>query len=171
MLGLGTILFGLVVIGCAAFFVFPFFRGAPYVPSQKPTIERILRLVDPKSGQKIADLGSGSGVLVLALARTGAEVHGYEINPVLVIVSRLRIARAGLGRLAHIHWASLWRMKCGSFDTIVVFGIPYMMKQLEQKLEQELCEGAVVVSAVFPMPTWSIDTREGGVYRYVKQSV
>lgn len=169
--GLEIILLAIVLMSCATFFVFPFFRGAPYVPSQKPTIERILRLVDLRPGQKIADLGSGSGVLVLALARTGAEVHGYEINPVLVIVSRLRIARAGLRQHAHIHWKSLWSVNYGSFNTIVVYALPYMLNTLEKKLQQELPEGSVVVSAVFPLPTWLLDAREGGVYRYVKRSL
>ena len=66
-------------------------NGAIYYPSEKKNVEVIVKFLNIKPGEKIADLGSGDGRIIIALARAGAEAHGYEVNPFLVRQSRKKI--------------------------------------------------------------------------------
>src|SRR5882672_3428464 len=80
------------------FLVLPVFlarRGAPYVPSRKDSIKKMLVLANLKPGDKVVDLGSGDGRIVIAFARNGIDAHGYEISPALVLWSKLMIFALG----------------------------------------------------------------------------
>ena len=66
-------------------FIIPIlFYGAIFARSKDEIVEKMILLADVKPGQKAIDFGSGDGRLVIAMARAGAEAHGYEINPFLV---------------------------------------------------------------------------------------
>ena len=141
-------------------------RGAVFVPIHQSKIEIILRMAQIQPKQKIADLGSGDGRIVIAFARAGAEAHGFEINPLLVWWSRYKIRRAGLHSRAFIHFRSFWPANLSQFDIVTVFGIDYIMKRLGKKLRRELKPGAQVISFAFPIPDWQEERKERGVYVY-----
>lgn len=160
----------LILLGVVAFIIPPLVQGAPFVPSHKTAVDRILALLHPIAGQTVADLGSGEGRIVIALVQAGAaEAHGYEINPFLVLYSRWKIRRAGLKGKAFIHWTSLWRVNYKKYDIVAVFGFPSMMKRLEEKLHEELLPGARVVSCLFPFPTWQHSDQRGRIFLYEHQ--
>jgi ribosomal protein L11 methylase PrmA len=77
-------------------------QGAPFVPTTRKKIEIIKNFACFKPEIKIADLGSGDGRLTIAIAKNKAIVHGYEINPFLILISRLWIKFTGLKNTAHI---------------------------------------------------------------------
>ena len=156
----------LFVISALIFLIWSFLRGAPYVPSSPAAVEDMLRLADVRAGERMADLGSGDGRLVIAFARAGAEAHGFEANPVLVWWARRTIRRAGLEGRARIHWMSFWHADLSPFDVITIFGIDHIMAPLERKLRQELKPNARVVSNAFPFPNWEAKRSGGGVYLY-----
>ena len=141
-------------------------RGAVFVPIHESKIEIILRQAQVQPGQKIADLGSGDGRIVIALARAGAEAHGFEINPLLVWWSRHKIRKAGLGDRAFIHLHSFWPAKLSEFNIVTVFGIDYIMNRLGRKLRRELKPGAKVISFAFPFHDWQEVQKERGVFLY-----
>ncbi len=141
------------------------FRGAPFVPTQADALERMIRSAEIKPGEKLADLGSGDGRIVIAAAKAGAEAHGFEINPLLVWYSRRQIKKAGLNGKAFIHWKSFWYQDFSSYQIVTLFGITSIMKNLEQKLKTELSPGSRVVSNIFRFPNWEY-TKDGSVYTY-----
>ena len=141
-------------------------RGAPYVPTDSKKVKLMVALAEVRPGEKALDLGSGDGRIVIAMAQAGAEAHGCEINPFLVLWSRRKVRRAGLTGRAFIHWTSFWRKDLSSFKVITVFGIPYIMTGLEEKLRQELKADARVISFVFQFPTWPLTRGEDKVYLY-----
>ena len=117
----------------------------------------------------MADLGAGDGKIVIAFARSGAEAHGYEINPILVLFGRWKIRRAGLRGRAFMHWQSFWGVDLSGFNVITVFGIGHIMNRLERKLQIELLSGARVASNVFPFPNWPPTDSLDGVLLYIKK--
>ena len=136
------------------FFVFfPIGRGAPFFPSLRSHVLRMAELADVSAGDRAADLGSGDGRLVIALARRGAEAHGFEINPLLVLLSRWNIRRSGCARRAHVHWKSFWNEDLSTFDAVTLFQGSVIMKRLEKKVRRELATGARVVSDYWGFPT------------------
>jgi hypothetical protein len=65
------------------------FRGAPYVPSQNRYIKRALTQLYPLGSKDVlVDVGSGDGVVLRRAAQLGAQTIGYELNPILVLISR-----------------------------------------------------------------------------------
>ncbi len=104
-------------------------------------------------GDKAADLGSGDGRVVIALARRGAEAHGYEINPALVLLSTWNIRRSGVAGRARVHWGSFWRADLSPFQAVTVFQGSFIMHRLERKVLRELSDGSRVVSDYWKFPT------------------
>ena len=158
-----TLIATLVVLAC--FLVL--FKGAPYVATSNERVKKMIALASPLSGERAADLGSGDGRLVVALTESGAEAHGFEVNPILVWRSRRIIRQAGLSKRAKIFRKSFWRHNFSEYDIITVYGITYIMAMLEKKLRKELRPGSRVVSNGFAFPDWPIVKRDGNIYFYV----
>ena len=81
------------------FFVLPIILtkgGAPYIPSGEKEVDKIISLAKIKPGDRVVDLGSGDGRIVIGFAKQGTEAHGYEVNPILVLWSKLKILFSGL---------------------------------------------------------------------------
>lgn len=147
-------------------FLLPTIGGAIYIPSKTEKVKKMIKLAKIKKGEKAVDIGSGDGRIVIALAEAGAQAHGYEINPILVWKSHQNIRRAGLRGKAFIHWASFWNVNFAPYDVVTLFGISYIMKDLEKKLGAELRPGARVVCNAFNFPTWKVQTKDDEVYVY-----
>ena len=147
----------LLVSLAAIFFVFQvlaLIRGASFLPTGSRTVERMIDMANIQPGEKTVDLGSGDGRIVIAMAVAGAEAHGYEINPLLVLWSRYRIRRAGMTQRASVHWRSFWKEDLSSFNVVVIFGMFHIMGQLERKLTAELQPRSRVVVNTFHFPNW-----------------
>lgn len=143
-------------------------RGAFYAPSRQHKIQQMLMLAGSLKGKRAVDLGSGDGRVMVALAKAGAKVTGYEINPLLVFISRCLLRLRGVHHQAHVTRQDFWTASLRNVDVVVIFGIGWIMKDLEQKLCAELKPGAVVISNVFAFPTWTPTRHARGVYLYEK---
>ncbi len=157
------------------------FFGAPFQPSSDKALSIMLKLSDlenPKNKKKkfkIADLGSGDGKIVIGFAQIapeGSEVHGFEINPLLVWISRLRIKAMGLEKKAFIHRKNYWKQDFSEFNIINSFQINYAMPGLEKKFQKELKTGSRVISNTWKFPHWKpkdkIAYGLGDVFLYMK---
>jgi hypothetical protein len=145
-------------------------RGAPFVPTKREAVHRLINFANLKPGERLADLGSGDGRIVIAAARAGAEAHGFEINPLLVLASRRKIKKAGLDGRAFIHWKNFWREDLSGYDVITIYGLGSIMKGLEKKLNLELAPAGRVLSYIFPLPTWTGE-KVGALYKYQRKNI
>lgn len=139
--------------------------GAPYVPAKSDRIKTLIQFVQPQPSMRIADLGSGDGRVVRALAQSGATVHGYEIQTLLVWWSRT------LSRIKNLHNTVFYRQnlftaKIHQYDVIVLYALPHMMSELRQKFITELPHNAKVVSIAFPIPGLEEEVSHNKVYVY-----
>ncbi|MBI2633352.1 MAG: hypothetical protein HYW78_03105 [Parcubacteria group bacterium] len=162
------VLLYLFILFVALFLLAPIWRGALFLPTHRATVETMIALLEIHQGMKTADLGSGDGRIVIAMAKAGAEARGYEVSPLLVWLSRRAIKKERLSESAFIHWESFWQCDFSQYDAVFVFGIGYIMKDLEKKLRNELKPGARVVSHAFPFPSWPLARKEGAVYLYIR---
>jgi len=145
----------------------PLVSGAVYFPTSPENLAIILKMAEVRPGDKIADLGSGDGRILIAFAKAGAEAHGYEVNPLLVRRSRRAIFKAGLEERAAVHWTSFWRANLSRYDAVVVYGFPHIMKKLGEKLKRELAPGTKVISNIYVFPNWAEAKSENRVYLYI----
>ena len=161
-------LFAALLVFIAVIFAIPLIRGAPFVPTDDAAALAMIKLAQIRPGEKVADLGSGDGRLLIAAARAGAEATGYEIHPMLVWYSRYKVRRSGLGKDISIHFKDFWNVDLSQFNVVMLFGITKIMPRLEEKLKRELKPGARVVSYAFKFPSWPPELKENGVYLYKK---
>lgn len=134
----------------AIFFGLGSILGAPYLPILRRDREELLDIVDLKPGQTIIDLGSGDGTLLKAAARRGLCAVGYEINPVLCIISYVRCIK--YRKLVTIKFGDFWRATLPTADVVYVFLIDRYMAKLEKKLHKDLSVSTKIVSYVFALP-------------------
>lgn len=140
-------------------------NGAIFVPTERKTVDQMVRLTRVKPGMRVADLGSGDGRIVVALAEAGATAVGFENNPILFIWSYLKIRRLHLPN-ASVQLKSFWSTDLSDFDTVIVFGMTHIMVRLQQKLTAELRPGTLVISHIFKFPDWQPIVEEAGLRIY-----
>src|SRR5947207_4043123 len=76
---------------------------APYVPSPYQVVDRMLELAKIKPGEKLYDLGSGDGRVVIAAAQKyNAKSVGIELSSRLVKSSQEEIKRLGLSEKVNV---------------------------------------------------------------------
>lgn len=159
-----------VVIAAAVYLVFyvffPLGRGAIYDPSTLAKSEVIADVARVTPGERAADLGSGDGRVLIALAKRGAEAHGYEINPILVVRSRLNIERSGVSSRAFVHWKSFWRADLSRYQLVATYQVGFIMGRLESKVMREMEAGTRVVSHHWQFPHLVPEKIEQDVYLY-----
>lgn len=108
--------------------------GAPYVPSLRREVRRAFKDLYPLSSKDVlVDLGSGDGVVLLEAARCGARAYGYELNPLLFLLSKLRV-----GRRATVTLGNMWNAKLPDETTIVyMFSVSRDSKKSVRYLQSE----------------------------------
>src|SRR5665213_853621 len=123
-------LVGLLVLLC---FGAVLLVGAPYVPTLSPQVIAALELADLKPGDTLLELGCGDGKVVLAAARLGYHVVGYELNPVLAVVAWLRTRK--YRRHVQIVWGDFWHTSWPSAEAVFVFLLPRYMAKLDRQIK------------------------------------
>ena len=169
ILGFVVIYFSVYLAYAFFCFVLPMcFYGAFFAKTDDISVENMIKLVEIKSGDVAVDLGSGDGKLVIAMAKAGAVAYGFEINPFLVCLSRINIKRAGLDKKAFMLQRNFWKEDLSKFDIVTIFGIKFIMEDLEVKLKKELKSGTKVISKYFIFPNWELSEKLGQVNLYIK---
>lgn len=146
-------------------FGFVLLFGAPYLPTLSRQQEAAFDLLDLKPGQTLLELGSGDGRMLVAAAKRGIKVVGYELNPILVLYSWLITRR--YGDLVTIKMANFWRAKLPECDGIYVFLLDRFMAKLHKKIVQEISIPVKVVSFAFEVPGVKHVTEKSGLYLYI----
>lgn len=142
----------------AYFFLCGFIWGAGFQPTSKKDIELAAELLGLKEGMLIYDLGSGTGDVVIHLARKyKLKCVGIEIDPLKVLLSKIRISRSkDLRTLIEIKRKNFLSVDLSKADAIYLFlsGGTEIMKNLEPKLLRELKEGVKIASYVHSFQKW-----------------
>ncbi len=113
---------------------------APYFPTPGIVVEKMLQLAGLKAGEKLYDLGSGDGrIVIMAAQKFHAEAIGVEIDSKMVKQSVERIRKLGLDRSARIIQGDLLQQNYGSADVITVYLLPEAIdSQVQPLLDRQL---------------------------------
>jgi len=130
---------------------------APYYPTPETIVQRMLQLGGLKAGEKVFDLGSGDGrIVIMAAQKFHAEALGVEIDSKMVKQSLDRIRKLGLERTAHIVQGDLLQQNYGSADVVTVYLLPEAMDaKVQPLLDRQLKKGARVVAHDFEFRNWT----------------
>jgi protein-L-isoaspartate O-methyltransferase len=138
--------------------------GAPYVPTLKPQVAAALELAGLKRGQTMLELGCGDGKVLIAAARQGITITGYELNPLLAAIAWLRTLR--YRRQVTVIWGDFWRKDWPPADAVFTFLLPKYMEKLDKKLARYGHKPVKLVSFAFRIPGKRASAQKSNVYLY-----
>lgn len=134
---------------------------APYYPTPESVVERMLKLGGLKPGEKMYDLGSGDGrVVVMAAQRFGADATGIEMDDDLHKQSTDRIKSLGLDKKARIVHGDITKQDFSSANLLTVYLLPNSNDKIRPMLEKQLKKGTRIVAHDFTFSAWSPDKEE-----------
>ena len=102
---------------------------------------------------------------MIAAARRGLHVIGYELNPLLALVARLRTLR--YGKQVQVIWGDFWKRQWPRADGIFTFLLPRYMQRLDRQIATDATKPVTLVSFAFEIPGRQPATTKDGVYLYV----
>ena len=151
-------------------FAFDTFLDLPYVATGKEKIPTIIKLANIKSGDIAIDLGSGDGrLLFAAAAKSGVHAIGYEVNPFLVVLTKILALFKGLSKKIEVRRQNLWDADLSSADVIFVYGRAKTMPKFENFLYQNAKKRTRLIvntDKTVPFPTKKPIKSENGIYLY-----
>jgi len=130
---------------------------APYYPTPETIVEKMLELGGLKAGEKVYDLGSGDGrIVIMAAQKFHADAVGVELDKDLCRQSIDRIRKLGLERNARIVNGDLLKQEYGSADLVTVYLLPDAIdNKVQPLLDRQLKKGARVVAHDFEFRNWT----------------
>lgn len=166
-----------VIVG-SFFFIFDVFLDLPYVATKKEKITTIIKLAQIKKvedseqsrrtkglieherpevsrrRETVVDLGSGDGRLLFAAVAKGAKAIGYEINPFLIFLTKLklRFVSPQLRDLISLKKENFWGADLKVADVIFVYGRQKTMPKFEDFVFKNAQRGTRVVVNTNPFP-------------------
>src|SRR5271157_3653040 len=129
---------------------------APYYPTPETVVEKMLQLGGLKAGEKMFDLGSGDGrIVIMAAQKFHAQAVGIELNKDLWKLSSDKIHKLKLDATARIVNGDLLKQDYSSADLVTVYLLPGFIDKVQPLLDQQLKKGARVVAHDFEFKNWT----------------
>ena len=160
-----VLIVSLVLVLWPAFYAM--IKGAPYVPTRKRDIERMLKIGRFKKGERVVELGFGDGRVMRAIEKLGCDVMGYEFSPATYWAGRVvHFFKSGKGEM---RYGDFWKQDYKEADVLVCFLLINAMKDVKEKIWPNLEPGTRLISNQFALPGVKEVAREGNVFMYVKK--
>lgn len=130
---------------------------APFVVMDERDVQAALTLAKVGRGDRLIDLGSGDGRIVIAAAQRGAEALGIELDPSLVMKARRAAKEAGVEKRARFLEGDLFAQDLSGATVVTLYLFPDANLALRPKLLRELAPGTRIVSNSFDFGAWAPD--------------
>jgi cyclopropane fatty-acyl-phospholipid synthase-like methyltransferase len=140
--------------------------GPPYLPTMNKQVETALDMLDLKPGQTMLELGCGDGKVLIAAARRGWKVVGIELNPLLVVLCKLRTWR--YRKQVTVRLGNYWDTRLWGNEAAGIFGfvLPKYMTKLDRTIKDWQSRPVMLASFAFVIPDKHVDEKRDGVFLY-----
>ncbi len=129
---------------------------APYYPTPETVVEKMLEVGALKKGEKMFDLGSGDGrIVIMAAQKFGADATGVEFDDTLYKQSMEKIKSLGLSNSARIINGDIMQQDYSSANLVTVYLLPLSNDKVRPLLEKHLKPGSRVVAHDFQFSGWN----------------
>jgi protein-L-isoaspartate O-methyltransferase len=136
----------------------PVEKLAPYYPTPESIVEKMLQMAGVKKGEKVFDLGSGDGrIVIIAAEKFGANAVGVEFDKDLYLQSSDRIHRMHLDKKAKIIHGDILQQDFSSADVLTVYLLPVSNDKIRPLLEKQLKKGTRIVAHDFEISGWTAE--------------
>lgn len=134
---------------------------APYYPTPEYVVEKMLNLSGLKRGERMFDLGSGDGrIVIMAAQKYGANATGVELDKDLWKQSMEKIRSLGLEKSARIIQGDAFIQDYSSADVVTVYLLPNSNDKMRPLLEKQLKKGTRIISHDFEFAAWKPERTE-----------
>jgi predicted O-methyltransferase YrrM len=132
----------------------------PYVATDNEVVEVMLGMAQVRPNEKVVDLGSGDGRILIAAARSlGARGLGVDIDPARVREANANARAAGVAHRVIFRREDLFETPIRDADVVTLYLLQEINIRLRPRLLAELRPGTRVVSHDFDMGDWPHDGR------------
>jgi len=129
---------------------------APYYPTPETIVEKMLEVGALKPGEKMFDLGSGDGrVVIMAAQKFKADATGIELDKDLWKQSTEKIKQLGLEQRARITNGDIMKQDYSPADLLTVYLLPSSNDKVRPLLEKQLKKGARIIAHDFEFSGWA----------------
>jgi protein-L-isoaspartate O-methyltransferase len=134
---------------------------APYYPTPESVVEKMLQLGGLKAGEKMFDLGSGDGrIVIMAAQKFHADATGIEMDKDLYRQSMDKIQSLRLQKTARIINGDIFKQDYSPADLVTVYLLPGSNDKIRPILEKQVKKGARIVSHDFEFTGWKAEKVE-----------
>jgi 16S rRNA A1518/A1519 N6-dimethyltransferase RsmA/KsgA/DIM1 with predicted DNA glycosylase/AP lyase activity len=128
---------------------------APYYPTPQTIVEQMLKLGGLQPGEKMFDLGSGDGrIVIMAAQKFKADATGVELDEELCKQSEAKIRKLNLESKAKIIHGDILKQDYGSADLLTVYLLPVSNDRVRPILDKQLKKGTRIVAHDFEFGDW-----------------
>jgi hypothetical protein len=131
-------------------------KDVQWVPTPPALVEKMLDLAALTPKDRLVDLGSGDGVLVIAAARRGVRARGIEYDRGLVEFSKRKAEEAGVSRLTRFVRGDIFRTDFSDATVVTTFLLPSMNLRLRPTF-LAMKPGTRIVANTFAIAEWQPD--------------
>ena len=109
-------------------------KDAPWVPTPQELVDTMLEMTSVTARDRLIDLGSGDGRVVISAAQLGAQATGVELDAGLVELSRRNAEEAGVSDRTEFVAADIFEFDFSSASVITMFLLPELTLRLRPTL-------------------------------------
>jgi SAM-dependent methyltransferase len=128
----------------------------PYVNTPMEIVERMLRMAKVRSGDRVVDLGSGDGRIVIEAAKRGARGVGVDLDPNLVKLATHNARQAGVADRARFEVRDIFDTDLSAATVVTMYLLPDFNAKLQPRL-LALKPGTRIVSHDGGIGDWPAD--------------
>lgn len=133
------------------FILVSFKNLVPYVPTPRKITKKMIELADLKEGDKVCDLGSGSGEIIFqTVKKYPVIVTGIEKSKILYWISKIKSLYKGKRGKILTKNEDFLKSDLSQFDVIFCFLITRAMEKLEPNFNR-MKIGSKIISYKFPL--------------------
>lgn len=131
-------------------------KDVQWVPTPPALVEKMLDMANLTTKDRLVDLGSGDGVLVIAAAQRGIRARGIEYDPGLVAFSKRKASEAGVGARTKFVRGDIFKTDFSDATVITTFLLPSMNLRLRPRF-LSMPPGTRIVANTFAIGEWQPD--------------
>lgn len=131
-------------------------KDVQWVPTPPALVEKMLDLAKVTPKDRLVDLGSGDGVLVIAAAKRGLRARGIEYDRGLVDYSKRKAEEAGVSTRTHFVRGDIFKTDFSDATVVTTFLLPSMNLRLRPTF-LAMKPGTRIVANTFAIADWEPD--------------
>jgi SAM-dependent methyltransferase len=130
----------------------------PFVVTPTEIVERMMRMAEVGAGDRLIDLGSGDGRIVIAAAKRGARGLGVDLDPSLVKLATENARKAGVADRARFEVRDIFDTDLSGASVVAFYLLPDFNEKLLPRL-LALKPGTRIVSHDGGIGAWPPDEK------------